>query len=189
MFRIAICDDESHFRKRIREILIDYLNKKGILYEIDEFESGKDFINLGIEIVKYKIVFMDINMDELDGMETAQKIQDVSNDIFIVFVTAFVNYAIEGYRVDAVRYILKNNVNFSELVFECMDAITMKMNYVVKKKTFNLHGGFNEKYFNAWEGMELGLKITLNGGKCYYNPLAKAKYNYLDLEYYFYKRQ
>ena len=33
MFRIAICDDESHFRKRIREILIDYLNKKGILYE------------------------------------------------------------------------------------------------------------------------------------------------------------
>ena len=141
MFRIAICDDESHFRKRIREILIDYLNKKGILYEIDEFESGKDFINLGIEIVKYKIVFMDINMDELDGMETAQKIQDVSNDIFIVFVTAFVNYAIEGYRVDAVRYILKNNVNFSELVFECMDAITMKMNYVVKKKTFNFNEG------------------------------------------------
>ena len=126
MFRIAICDDESHFRKRIREILIDYLNKKGILYEIDEFESGKDFINLGIEIVKYKIVFLDINMDELDGMETAQKIRKVSN---------------EGYRVDAVRYILKNNVNFSELVFECMDAITMKMNYVVKKKTFNFNEG------------------------------------------------
>ena len=73
MFRIAICDDESHFRKRIREILIDYLNKKGILYEIDEFESGKDFINLGIEIVKYKIVFMDINMDELDGWRQHRK--------------------------------------------------------------------------------------------------------------------
>lgn len=44
----------------------------------------------------------------------------------------------------------------------------------IKKKTFVTYGGFNEKYFNAWEGMELGLKITLNGGKCYYNPLAKA---------------
>lgn len=44
----------------------------------------------------------------------------------------------------------------------------------IKKKTFNTYGGFNEKYFNAWEGMELGLKITLDGGKCYYNPLAKA---------------
>lgn len=44
----------------------------------------------------------------------------------------------------------------------------------VKKKVFNMYGGFNEKYFNAWEGMELGLKITSNGGKCYYNPSAKA---------------
>lgn len=44
----------------------------------------------------------------------------------------------------------------------------------VKKEVFDLYGGFNEKYFNAWEGMELGLKITTNGGKCYYNPLAKA---------------
>lgn len=141
MFRIAICDDESHFRKRIREILIDYMDKNGCLYEIDEFESGKDFVNLGIEIVKYKIVFLDINMDEMDGMETAQKIREVSSDIFIAFTTAFVNYAFEGYRVDAVRYILKNNVNFSELVFECMDAINMKMNYIVKKKIFDFNEG------------------------------------------------
>lgn len=141
MFRIAICDDESHFRKRIREILMDYMNKKGVLYEIDEFESGKEYVNLGIEIVKYKIVFLDINMDELDGMKTAQKIREVSNDIFIVFVTAFINYTLEGYKVDAIRYILKNNVNFSELVFECMDAISMKMNYVVKIKNFNFNEG------------------------------------------------
>lgn len=141
MFKIAICDDESHFRKLIREILIDYMDKKGGLYEIDEFESGKDFVKLGIEIVKYKIVFLDINMDELDGMKTAQKIREVSNDIFIVFVTAFINYTLEGYRVDAVRYILKNSVNFPELVFECMDAIGIKMNYVVKMETISFNEG------------------------------------------------
>lgn len=141
MLKIAICDDERHFRKHIREILIDYTNKNGGLYEIDEFELGKDFVKLGIEIVKYKIVFLDINMEELDGMKTAQKIREFSNDIYIVFVTAFINYTLEGYRVDAVRYILKNNVNFSELVFECMDAINKKMNYVVKRKTFNFNEG------------------------------------------------
>lgn len=141
MFRIAICDDESQFRKIMGNILIDYMEKNGVLYEIDEFESGKDFVNLGIEIVKYKIVFLDINMDELDGMKTAQKIREVSNDVFIVFVTAFINYTLEGYKVDAVRYILKNNVNLSELVFECMDAISIKMNYVVKKRTFHFSEG------------------------------------------------
>lgn len=141
MFRIAICDDESHFRRLIRGILMDYMDKNGVLYEIDDFESGKDFVDQGIEMVKYKIVFLDINMDELDGMKTARKIREISNDIFIAFVTAFVNYTLEGYRVDAVRYILKNNVNFSELVQECMDAIGLKMNYVVKKKTFNFNEG------------------------------------------------
>ena len=85
MFRIAICDDERQFRKRIHDILIEYMNENDILYEIDEFESGKDFISLGINLAKYDIVFLDVNMDELDGMETAQKIRKVSNDVFIVF--------------------------------------------------------------------------------------------------------
>lgn len=141
MFRIAICDDESHFRKHIRKIVVDYMEQKGVFYEIDEFESGKEFVNLGIGIVKYKIVLLDINMDELDGMKTAEKIRKVSDDIYIVFITAFIHYTLDGYKVGAIRYILKNNVNFSDLIFECMDAISDKMNYVVKRKTFNFKEG------------------------------------------------
>ena len=141
MFRIAICDDERQFRKRIHDILIEYMNENDILYEIDEFESGKDFISLGINLAKYDIVFLDVNMDELDGMETAQKIRKVSNDVFIVFVTAFITCAPQGYSVGAIRYILKNNVNFQELIFECMDAISLNMNYVAPKKKFNFNEG------------------------------------------------
>ena len=115
--------------------------KNGLLYEIDEFESGNEFINLGINMTKYDIVFLDINMDEMDGIETAQEIRKVSNDIFIVFVTAFINYAVEGYSVNAIRYILKNNENFSELIFECIDAISKKMNDSVKKKEFKFSEG------------------------------------------------
>ena len=144
VFRIAVCDDEVHFRKLIRKILMDYMDENGVVYEIDDFESGKDFVEQGIEMTKYKIVFLDINMDKLDGMNTARKIREVSNDMFIVFVTAFINYTLEGYRVDAVRYILKNNVNFPELVYECMDAISAKMNYVVKRKKFQFNEGTRE---------------------------------------------
>ena len=115
--------------------------KNGLLYEIDEFESGNEFINLGINMTKYDIVFLDINMDEIDGIETAQEIRKVSNDIFIVFVTAFISYAVEGYSVNAIRYILKNNENFAELIFECIDAISKKMNYSVKKKEFKFNEG------------------------------------------------
>ena len=50
-------------------------------------------------IAKYDIVFLDVNMDELDGMETAQKIRKVSNDVFIVFVTAFITCAPQVYAI------------------------------------------------------------------------------------------
>ena len=56
MFRIAICDDERHFRKRIHDILIEYMNENDILYEIDEFESGKDFISLSRKYWAYGII-------------------------------------------------------------------------------------------------------------------------------------
>ena len=118
-----------------------YMDENGCPCEIDEFESGNEFINLGINMTKYDIVFLDINMDEIDGIETAQEIRKVSNDIFIVFVTAFISYAVEGYSVNAIRYILKNNENFAELIFECIDAISKKMNYSVKKKEFKFNEG------------------------------------------------
>lgn len=77
-------------------------------------------------------------MDEIDGIMTAHKIREYSMDIYIVFVTAYVNYSLEGYKVDATRYLLKNTINFDESIYECMDTILHKMNYIVLKSILNL---------------------------------------------------
>ena len=141
MLKIAICDDERYFQTIIKEILINYQEQKNIPLSIDIFESGKELLKLEIELVRYNIVFLDIKMDEIDGILTAQTIRDVNKDIFIVFITAFVDYSLEGYKVDAIRYILKNNESFYYTVFECMDAILEKMNYKYSKKIFNFMEG------------------------------------------------
>lgn len=148
MFRIAICDDEKIFRDDLKEILIRYMTDRGIMLEIDTFSSGKEFVELGIEMVKYKIVFLDINMDELDGIMTAKKIRENSKDMFIVFVTAFVNYTIEGYKVDAVRYILKDNKNLVASVYECMDAIHEKTDYKITWAEFDFCEGTRKVSLN-----------------------------------------
>ena len=148
MFRIAICDDEKIFRDDLKEILIRYMTDRGIMLEIDTFSSGKEFVELGIEMVKYKIVFLDINMDELDGIMTAKKIRENSKDMFIVFVTAFVNYTIEGYKVDAVRYILKDNKNLVASVYECMDAIHEKVDYKITWAEFDFCEGTRKVSLN-----------------------------------------
>jgi DNA-binding LytR/AlgR family response regulator len=146
MLKIAICDDEKFFRKEIRDILISYLNEKGIAHSIDAFDSGEEFVLRKIEMLKYDVVFLDINMDRMDGLETAGKIREISKDIFIVFVTAYIDYTLEGYKVDAIRYILKNNNTLKNAVRECMDAIRGKMNYSVTKKEFDFLEGKRSVY-------------------------------------------
>ena len=83
-------------------------------------------------------------MDDVDGIVTAQKIREYSSEIYIVFVTAYINYSLEGYKVEAIRYLLKNNTNLEASISECMDAILHKMNLVVKKKKFKFNEGEKE---------------------------------------------
>lgn len=136
MFHIAICDDESYFRQDLQELVSAYMVGKGYAFQIDTFSSGKDFLSLGIEMLKYIIVFLDINMDEIDGVTTAKKLRKVSKDTFIIFVTVNVEYAFEGYELDVTRYLLKENRNLKDSIAECLDAIMRKMNYTVIKKNF-----------------------------------------------------
>ena len=136
MFRIAVCDDEKCFCKTVKKYVGNYLLKKEIPFEIDTFGSGKDLIALGQDIVKYTIIFLDVNMEEIDGIKTAQKIREHSSDIYIVFVTAYIDYSLEGYKVNAERYLLKNNINLEDSIFECMDSVFAKSKHIVLKRKF-----------------------------------------------------
>ena len=74
MFKIAICDDESLFTEELRELLSGYMTEKGPAFEIDTYSSGEALIELGIKIVQYNVVFLDINMEKVDGIRTAMLI-------------------------------------------------------------------------------------------------------------------
>ena len=136
MFRIAICDDERYFSENIKKYVGEYLTSKEVEYEIDIYSSGEELISIVMDITMYSIIFLDINMSETDGIVTAQKIREFNLDVFIVFVTAYIKYSLEGYKVNATRYILKNNINFKENIYECMDTILDRMNCGALKKTF-----------------------------------------------------
>lgn len=144
MFKIAICDDENLFTEELKEMISGYMMEKGLVFEIDTYNSGEALVELGIEVVRYTVVFLDINMDKVDGIKTAEMIRKVSREVFIVFVTAYVDYSLEGYRLDVVRYLLKGNANFQSKVNECMDAIIDKMNYSVTKREFDFKEGRKE---------------------------------------------
>lgn len=125
MLQIAICDDEPFYREKIQTLLEEYLEKRELPYELHSFISGESFLEQCENQVKFDIVFLDISMKELDGIQTAQRIRSFHNDTYIVFVTAFMDYALEGYKVNAVRYLMKDTLDLA--MEECMTAILQKM--------------------------------------------------------------
>lgn len=78
MLRIAICDDEEYYRNKIHTLLDSWFAGRGMEYTVSLFSSGADFLSEKENAVGYDVVFMDINMEEMDGIDTAKRIQAVS---------------------------------------------------------------------------------------------------------------
>lgn len=60
---------------------------------------------------------------------SSRKIRECGSRAYIVFVTAFITYALEGYKVDAIRFLLKDDDSLESSIEECLDSIILKMNY------------------------------------------------------------
>lgn len=136
MIYIALCDDEDGFLFLEQKLISAYMEKHAYQYCVDTFSSGIELLKRGNVIENFDIIFLDINMDELNGIETARKIRESGSDAYIVFVTAFISYAIEGYKVDAVRYLLKESDCLEASLEECFDSIIRRMNYQENRETF-----------------------------------------------------
>ncbi len=136
MIHIAICDDEDGFLFLEQKLVSTYMKNHDYQYRVDTFSSGIDFLQSNENIENFDIIFLDINMDELDGIETAKKIRESGSQAYVVFVTAFITYALEGYKVDAIRFLLKDSDSLEASIEECLDCIILKMNYKENREAF-----------------------------------------------------
>ena len=102
--RIAICDDEQCFLNDFRRITDRLYRSLDIL--IDSFSDGASLIRQ-FRLRAYDLVFLDIEMPEMDGITLAEELRAMSSEVSIVFLTGHIEYAIKGYEVNALRYLTK----------------------------------------------------------------------------------
>lgn len=105
MINLAIVEDEDSYADQLTEYIEKYQSESGNMFKITRFKDG-DEITHGYKPV-FDIILMDIEMKLMDGMTAAEEIRLLDNEVAIMFITNMTNYAIRGYQVDALDYVLK----------------------------------------------------------------------------------
>lgn len=138
MVRIAIVEDEEKYKKQFQEYLRQYEKESGEAIMITTFSDG-DEIAGGYKSV-YDIILMDVQMQFMDGMSAAEEIRKSDPEVVIIFITNMSQYAIRGYAVDALDYILKP-VEYFAFSQRLDRAINRMKKRITKYITIRVKGG------------------------------------------------
>ena len=104
MIRIAICDDEKHMSDHIRSMVLNFFRKKNREISLRMFSSGEELLSYNGQI---DILFLDIQMKDMDGMETARKLRADKFRGFLVFITVLKEMVFQSFEVQAYDYLVK----------------------------------------------------------------------------------
>ena len=102
---IAVCDDEAICREHIVKYLNEY--KSNIVYSISEFCSGSALLNAMKAGHAFDLIFLDIEMPGMSGIEASQEIYEINNNTMFIFITAHHQYYHHAFDVNAIQYIVK----------------------------------------------------------------------------------
>ncbi len=138
--RVAICDDEKTIADILEDKLEDYFFSKKEECEIRKFNSGNDLLQTDLSWIE--LLFLDVDMPGLSGLETATEIRKINKSMKIVFLTAYSEFVFESFKVDAFRYLLKP-LKEKELE-ETLDTLTQESNDSQNYLCFQ----FNSENFN-----------------------------------------
>lgn len=167
--KIAVVDDNLKDGGRIKQYIERYALEQDQKFQVFLYASGLDFLDdMGRN---FDVVFMDIEMPHLDGIETARKMRERDDTTILIFITNLAQYAIHGYEVNAIEFMVKpvGYYNFSDkmtkalrfvrrneekvMLFKSSDAVTKipvsQILYLEKEKNYIIfhteRGEFRER--------------------------------------------
>lgn len=131
---IAIVDDNLNDRKMILDYLSQFFNESGEDYTTSTFEDGASFLK--DYSFSYDFIIFDIDMPQMSGIDTAKELRQKDSNVTIMFVTNMPQYALEGYSVEAVDYVLKP-LSYPDFRLKMKKATRYILRNSVKKITIN----------------------------------------------------
>ncbi len=125
MIKIAIVEDDRIYSSQTKNYLEKYAKENGCEFDIDVYEDALVFLD------SYKfadIVLMDIQMPHIDGLRAAKELRKMDENAVLIFITNYIQFAIKGYEVNALDYIVKpyTYIRFSTLIKKAVRQVMLK---------------------------------------------------------------
>lgn len=121
MLQIAVAEDQEPVRQELCDYIRRYTQENGAQFAVSAFENGVQLLEAS-EPGRFDIIFLDIEMPEMDGMTAAERLRAFDKEAVIVFVTNMAQYAIRGYQVEALDYVLKP-INYAQFAVKLARAV------------------------------------------------------------------
>jgi DNA-binding LytR/AlgR family response regulator len=135
MLKIAIVDDDKKFIAIYRRIITTLFDEHHVKIELTDFYSGNEFVK-SLSVKKYDLVFMDIDMPEMSGIDIAAELRKNNQSLDIIFVSAHPHFVFEAIRFTPYRFIRKTN--FKAETKEAVDSYCTRTNMKFKMISLEL---------------------------------------------------
>ena len=136
IYNVAIVDDEVSVAQQLESWVGEYAAASGAEFSVHKFCGSDEFLLGGFK--EYDIIFMDINMpDDQNGLAAAKKVRAAGSKAAIIFCTNYAQYAINGYEVGALNYLIKpvEKAVFMETMTRAVRMLKRKSAYKMMVKT------------------------------------------------------
>ena len=135
--RIAVCDDDQQILFSVLSQLVSYQEQRQTKLSCQCFENAMDLL-ASLEHENYDLLFLDVLMPGLNGIQAAREIRQRNENIKIVFLTSSPEYAVESYSVQATNYLLKPATE--ERLFPILDQLADWLRKPEEALTIQTHG-------------------------------------------------
>lgn len=137
MYRIAICDDDSGMRTFIKKAVL----KAGTIFQITEYGDGRQLIR---DYTGCDILFLDIDMPDINGIDAACQIRRSDKQVKIIYVTGYGDYIHKSFKVHPFAFLIKP-VSETEIIRQLKEAVRYETKQTIDKKLrFHTDNGVEE---------------------------------------------
>lgn len=137
MIHIAVVEDEELYSDQLKNYINRYCSENGLEVKVTFFTDGDE---IALDYTgDYDIILMDIQMRFMDGMTAAEKIREMDKKVVLMFITNMTQYAIRGYQVDALDYMVKpvEYFSFSQKISKAVERLKLDHHNYISVTTEN----------------------------------------------------